>query len=113
MRFLPVLCLGLLAACPAQEDMVSFVAEGSPLADGTSTAEVRLTVTSASGAPREGSAVRFEVPSPGALSEGEVLTDAAGVASTRVSSTQPGTLTVTATLEDETYTVDVSFHAPH
>ena len=85
---------------------------GTTVADGTATNTVTLPITDASGNPLPGHEVTFTVTEPdGTAREVVVTTDASGIATLPVSSTQAGTVKVDANVGGVTSSIELSFVA--
>lgn len=107
MRF--VLPLLVLTACGPSAVLSVNTDRNSAQANGTEAITITATVKDASGAAKSGATVTFSVPSPGALSESSVTTDASGNAVTKLTSTAVGALVVTVSTEGAANDVKPSF----
>ena len=94
-----------LVACSAAPPTVSVTAErASGVADGVDAVTVTATTSPAA-------SVDFTVSTGGVLTQTQVKSDASGKATTKVSSSMAGTITITATVEKVSGTTSVTFTA--
>lgn len=104
---LPVLLM--LSACGGASSAT--ISTDSTTATAGDEVRVRVIVTTPQGGVRMGAKVTFSAPAPAELSTTSAETNELGIAETRVKLNEPGSVTVTATVDGDDYTTTITFKA--
>jgi adhesin/invasin len=97
----------MLTACGGASN-ANFVADSATATTGDQV-RVRLFVTTLQGGVKVGAKVAFSAPAPAQLSATSAETNAQGIAETRVTTSEAGTVVVTATVDGADYTASIAF----